>query len=255
MSVWEALLNERMHNANERRVAADAVRHLLRVYAGAAIDIEYPISRWTQLGTGDVRLVTPDRVVILETKYLDLLSSGKSASNKRTRHRKKVMDQCATYCAWSKLQHSSKIVIGFIATNDHPHPVQVVHSMSQKEATDRVIEVLENCNQPHVWKDAIRALRGSPRLSRLERSVRSTATSFSLIQSDVAHRRRAPGREPSRARANTCPEERRAAYTQNACRSCTRAERNRRGTVAGRHRRTGPVSNTPSSSRPGRRAR
>jgi hypothetical protein len=148
----------------ERQVAVDAVRVLLRRYPDASIEVEYPVAHpWAQLGTGDVRLCTEDCVVVLETKYLDFQKTGRTAKVRRTQHRKKVIDQCTTYCAWAKLQHGNKSVLGYVATNEHIAPVQVVSSMSRAQAVRHVVTVLQNCNQSHVWQEPIQFLLSSLR--------------------------------------------------------------------------------------------
>lgn len=156
--MWEASLEKRMSFEPERRVAVNAVRVLSERYPNASIDVEYPISPWSQLGIGDVRLVLTDRVIVLETKYLDLCTSGKTARAKRTKHRKLVIEQCRTYCAWAKLQHDSKSVLGYVATNEHVTPCQVVSDMSRTEAIEHVVKALRNCKQPHVWEGVVERL-------------------------------------------------------------------------------------------------
>lgn len=85
-------------------------------------------------GKGDLVFAGPDgRFAVVETKYIDLESSGVTASRRRTAHRKKVWDQAMNYMvALPQLLHREglecKGVAGFTFTNEdrlrscHSHP-------------------------------------------------------------------------------------------------------------------------------------
>jgi hypothetical protein len=120
-----------------------------------------------QLGRGDVRLVAGDTVVVLETKFLYFAASGRTARVRRTQHRKKLVEQCVVYCAWTRLQtaFAGKRVVGFVATNERGDGAlrMVVASMSLAEA---VRHVLEKAGQPHVWNRVVDRLKALLPLSK-----------------------------------------------------------------------------------------
>lgn len=160
--MWEADLSK-MNDLQERAIARSAILVLLSRSENvqAEVEIEYPMAgNLTQLGVGDIRIVTHDRIIVVETKHIDLSNTGKTAKTKRTKHRKKVREQCLTYVAWNRINRCSqgKRVIGMIATNETGLEL-IVDDMSFDSARARVIETLETTGQSHVWGGMIAYLQ------------------------------------------------------------------------------------------------
>ncbi len=84
-----------------------------------------------QEGKGD--LIFADgagRYAIVEVKWLDLTSTGKPASNKRTRKRKKVKEQAQEYAdCFAQLLQNFVQVEGYYFTNEHQTP-QLIQNLA-----------------------------------------------------------------------------------------------------------------------------
>lgn len=157
-TTWQDMLSK-IEFQPEREVVRVAIPALLKRFPLARVEVEYPVStRYPQCGTGDVRLVTDDTVILLEAKFLDVQASGHNACTKRTKHRQKVVEQCILYSAWARIQFRDKTILGFVATNEDPLPRQVVFGMSHEDATDRVVAFLRSLGQTHVWGGLINSL-------------------------------------------------------------------------------------------------
>lgn len=157
--MWEEVDLSKMNDPQERMIARSVILTLLSRPENeqAEVEIEYPVAgNLTQLGVGDIRIVTHDRIIVIETKHIDFSNTGKTATTKRTKHRKKVREQCLTYVAWNRINRYSqgKRVIGMTATNENGLEL-IVDDMSFDDARARVIDALEKTGQPHVWGDMI----------------------------------------------------------------------------------------------------
>lgn len=104
-------------------------------------------------------MIEGDTVVICEAKFLDFSASGRTATARRTKHRKKVIDQCRVYCAWARLQFANKKIVGYVATNEHSSPQKVVQDMPHAEAINIVVRSLEALQQRHVLMNILAYLR------------------------------------------------------------------------------------------------
>ena len=156
---WLAELVQKMLCTNERSVAILAVRQLLQRYPGGRLHVEYDVHPTkSQLGKGDIKLVTNTHVIIVECKYIDTSTHGKTASVRRTKHRKKVREQCVMYAAWARLQHPSKHIVGYVATNEGGLEC-IVNDITRSDAARHVVPLVENLQQPHIFTGLITGLR------------------------------------------------------------------------------------------------
>lgn len=158
--MFDSAVLDAMRFTPEREVAREALGRLWTKYPDAEVQVEYPmLAHYSQLGTGDIRLITDDVVVVLETKFIDVSCTGKTASVRRTKHRSKVRKQCVIYCAWSVLHYPEKRVVGYVATNEDYRPNRVIDGMTRDEAKCIVIDLLQNTMQNHVWGGLINQLK------------------------------------------------------------------------------------------------
>jgi Holliday junction resolvase-like predicted endonuclease len=77
------------------------------------------VSGWTHCGVGDVVLKLADgSFLVVEVKYLDLWSSGRTAITKRRKHRNKVHEQAYKYGQAWRLRHPGVTTHTAVYTNE-----------------------------------------------------------------------------------------------------------------------------------------
>ena len=75
---------------------------------------------FTQDGVGDILLKRKhkNKYVVIEVKFLDMYSTGKTARVRRNRHRKKVKEQAWKYGSLVHSKHTNSSVLVCIYTNE-----------------------------------------------------------------------------------------------------------------------------------------
>lgn len=78
------------------------------------------------LGLGDLIFTDGNgNFAVVEIKYIDNLSSGSTASNKRTKKRKMVQEQSVKYANIYGENNYVKSIKAFYFTNENPEPIEI----------------------------------------------------------------------------------------------------------------------------------
>ena len=110
-----------------------------------------------QFGEGDLIVDDGDRLSVVEFKYIDTLSSGRTAKVRRTHKRKKVKEQALLYAAYTKLRHPDRVVQSVTCTNEGT--IVVRNNISVEDARKRVLQSLYAVWQGKIPNVAIPALQ------------------------------------------------------------------------------------------------
>jgi hypothetical protein len=100
------------------------------------VEYEWEVEQGSsQYGRGDLLFTDGEgSFAVVEAKWIDLDSTGPTASNRRTKKRKQVRDQAWRYARGVERLYRSDKVVGYAHTNELP--MQCEYSSSEKPANE-----------------------------------------------------------------------------------------------------------------------
>ena len=109
------------------------------------------IPGFMQFGEGDILAEDEngDSPMAIECKYIDKIATGKTAKVKRTKHRKKVVEQALLHASYVKIRNSNRRVQALTLTNENGLTV-VDCDVRLSDAKRRVLEFINS-----VWHGLI----------------------------------------------------------------------------------------------------